>query len=800
MAQSKIYVRGYVLDENNHAVEYVTIQVRGTGNGAISNDQGFYEISTEKSDTIHLLFSCIGYQSLEYNFVTDAQQAYNLTIKLLSDTTNLDQVTVKGFKRQITTMQSLDKFALKVVPNVSGGIEALLTSYAGVSSNNEMSSQYSVRGGNYDENSVYVNGIEVYRPLLIRAGQQEGLSFVNPDLVEEVNFSAGGFDAQYGDKMASVLDVRYKKPEGFEANASISLLGASAYIGSASDVFTQVHGLRYKTSEYLLGTLDTEGEYAPRFFDYQTFMTVNLGKKWEMTFLGNFSQNIYNFVPQERNTSFGTLSDAKNFKVYFDGKERDVFRTYFGALSFNYRPVESVKLSIDMSAFHTNENENYDITGSYSLSEHNLFNPDESASAQLGVGSYHEHARNSLRATVAAVSHHGIFTKGDNKFSWGLSYQAEIVKDRISEWETRDSAGYSLPVNPDRVELIYNLHSNVDMFAHRIQGYVQNNYKLFADIGTWSFTAGARVNWWSLNRECLLSPRLAVSFFPDWKSDFNFRLAAGMYYQAPFYKELRLENTDAFGNNYISLNNNIKAQRSLHVLLGMDYFFRAWNRPFKLTTEVYYKPADRVISYHVDNVRVRYSGRNDAKAYTAGFDIKLFGEFVPGTDSWISFSYMSSKEDIVGDHFPVYSNTGNYLGEIYPGYISRPNEQRYNVTVFFQDYFPNHPEYKIHLKLVWSDGLPFGPPHSERYQAVLRTKAYNRVDIGASRSFIQGRETWMRHLDPVKAIWLNLELFNLFNIKNTNSYYWITDIYNQQYAVPNYLTGFMVNFKISVDF
>ncbi len=800
MAQQKIYVRGYMLNEERKAIEFGTVQQKGTTNGTTSNEKGFYELVVEREDTIKLVFSCVGYQVKEYEFATTHESAYNLTLNLKSDTMALETVEVKGYKRQTSTMMNIDTEALKVMPTLSGGIESLLTSFAGVSSNNEMSSQYSVRGGNYDENSVYVNGIEIYRPLLVRAGQQEGLSFINPDLVGSVNFSAGGFDAKYGDKMASVLDVEYKKPSLFEANATISLLGASAYVGSTYKGFSQVHGFRYKTSKYFLGTLDTDGEYSPMYLDYQTYMSMKFSDKWELSFLGNFSQNTYEFVPQQRSTSFGTISDAKNFTVYFDGMEKDRFRTLFGALSLKYNPTKSVKLSLDASAFNTMERESYDIIGSYSLSEHNLFNPDDSNTAQLGVGSYHEHARNSLSATVLALSHKGSFSTENNVLSWGISGQSEVVLDRINEWETRDSAGYSLPQNPDRVDMIYNLHSNVDMYAYRLQGYVQDNWKIFADHGTWSLTGGVRANYWSVNKEWLFSPRVAASFFPDWKADFNFRLAAGVYYQAPFYKELRLEHKDEYGNNYIDLNRNIKAQRSLHVLLGMDYYFRAWNRPFKLTTEVYYKPADRVISYHVDNVRVRYSGVNDAVAHTAGFDVKLFGEFVPGTDSWISFSYMSSKEDIIGDYFPVYSNTGSFLGNVEAGYVSRPNEQRYNVTLFFQDYIPNHPRYKVHLKLVWSDGLPFGPPHSERYQAVLRTKAYNRVDIGASCGFTQQRDKWMRHFKPVKAFWLNLELFNLFNIKNTNSYYWITDIYNQQFAVPNYLTGFMVNFKLSVDF
>ena len=806
LSAQRVFVRGYVMDENKRAVEFAAVQIKGTTSGGITNDKGYFDISftrTEGMDSIEVLFSCIGYAPASRTIVLTDNQAYIVAMTLQTDVTALDEVVVKSLARQSGTMMTIDTDKLRLMPDASGGnIESLLTTFAGVSSNNEMSSQYSVRGGNYDENSVYVNGIEVYRPLLVRAGQQEGLSFINPDMVESVNFSAGGFDAKYGDKMASVLDVKYKKPKSFEANISASLQGASAFVGHSSKKFTQVHGIRFKTMKVLLGTLDTKGEYSPWYLDYQTYLTWQLHPKVEFTFLGNVSQNIYKFVPRSRSTSFGTMSNANNFTVFFSGSERDIFQTYFGAIGLNYKPRKKVDLGLNISAFNTNEQETYDITGEYWLSELDMSggHKDFVADGSLGTGMYREHARNRLSATVLNIGHQGAYNSRANSLQWGINYQYEMVLDRINEWESRDSAGYSMPYNPDRVEVIYNLYSNVDLYSHRLQGYVQDTYRFTPTWGTWVLSAGIRANYWSFNNEFIASPRASVSFFPNWKADFNFRLAAGFYYQTPFYKEIRSVVPDANGNNFVSLNRDIRSQRSFHLVLGMDYFFRAWDRPFKLTVEGYYKPADQVISYYVDNVRVRYSGRNDAIAYTAGVDVKLFGEFVPGTDSWISFSWMRARENILDDHYPAYSNTGNYLGEVYPSWISRPNEQRYNISLFFQDYFPNHPEYKVHLKFVWSDGLPFGPSHSERYQATLRTKAYNRVDIGVSRGFVQGREKWMRHLDPVKNIWLSLELFNLINIKNVNSYYWVTDIYNGQYAVPNYLTGFMVNFRISVGF
>ncbi len=802
-AQGRLFVRGYILDEKKDAITYASVQVKGEAIGSISNESGFYEIIFPRQDSVTLVFSCLGYETVERSFVPTSDQAYNMLITMHSTSEVLGEVEVKAQNRQTSSMIAIDSDQLKFMPDASGGgIESLLTTFAGVSSNNELSSQYSVRGGSYDENSVYVNGIEVYRPLLVRAGQQEGLSFINPDMVGEVEFSAGGFDAKYGDKMSSVLDVTYKKPTSFEANLAVSLQGVSAYVGSSSEKFTQVHGIRYKNQSVLLGTLDTDGEYDANYIDYQTYMTWKIAPKWELSFLGNFSQNIYDFTPQSRSTSFGTISDATNFTVYFTGSERDIFRTYFGALGLGYKPTNDLSVRFDISAYHTDEQETYDITGEYWLSELDLSSTssDSDVSGSLGTGSYHEHARNSLSASVINIGHTGELKLPSNHIQWGASYQTEIISDNISEWETRDSAGYTLPTNPDKVEIIYNLYSDVELLSHRVQGYLQDTYMLEKERSLWVFTGGFRVNYWSFNREFLLSPRATIAVFPDWKADINFRFSTGLYYQAPFYKEMRVEETDASGNNYVTLNSDIQAQRSLHTILGMDYFFRAWNRPFKLTVEAYYKPSDRVISYYVDNVRVRYSGENDAVAYSAGVDVKFFGEFVPGTDSWISFSWMRSRENLISDSYSLYSNAGNYLGEIYPGWISRPNEQRYNISFFFQDYFPNHPEYKVNVKLVWSDGLPFGPPHSERYEAVLRTKAYNRVDIGASRGFLVGREKFMDYISPVKNIWLSLEIFNLFDIQNVNSYYWVTDIYGGQYAVPNYLTGFMINFKASVGF
>ena len=797
----KVYVRGYVLNETQQAVEMVNIFEHTQTEGTTTNENGYYELALQKADTFKITFSCIGYKSVEKTFSTD-KESVTLNITLEEDATELATIEVNSQGHQTIMMQKVDASKIKYLAGPSNSIESLLSTFAGVNSTNEMSTQYSVRGGNFDENSVYVNNIEVYRPLLIRAGQQEGLSFINPDMVSSVEFSSGGFGAQYSDKMSSVLDIKYKTPTKFEASTSVSLLGATAYVGSASKNFTQIHGLRYKTSNYLLGTLDTKGEYAQNFIDYQTYLTFRFSDKWSASFLGNISQNSYRFIPKDRETTFGTFQSSRNFKVYFEGQEDDKFRTLFGAFTVDYKPLKNLKFSFMASAFNTFEKETYDITGEYWLSDVDISNntTDESEATTLGSGTYHEHARNKLSATVANLSYLGEFNKGNHLLKFGLSGQGEFIEDEINEWEFRDSAGYSLPFNPDQVNLIYNLTSKNSMKSWRLSAFAQEYYKLRRNHGLWTLSGGIRASYWSFNEEWLISPRLAVSLYPKWKADFTFRFAGGLYYQSPFYKELRLETTDADGNSTITLNKNIKAQRSLHLVLGADYHFRLFKRPFKLTLEGYYKPSDHVISYYIDNVRVRYSGKNDAKAYVAGIDLKLFGEFVPGTDSWISFSWMRCREDILNDSYNVYSNTGTYLGKVYPGYISRPNEQRYSISMFYQDYFPNHPEYKVYLKMIWADGLPFGAPHSERYQATFRTKAYRRVDIGASRDFVAGREKFMRKSKVVKSWALNFEIFNLLNIKNINSYYWVTDIYNNQNAVPNYLSGILFNFKVTVDF
>ncbi|MDR0873566.1 MAG: TonB-dependent receptor plug domain-containing protein [Prevotellaceae bacterium] len=730
---------------------------------------------------------------MKKSFVFGVFLCFFAAVSAQNDTIELKGVDIRAINKQSAPTEKLETKDLRHIPGAEG-IENFLTTQAGVNSSNELGTQYSVRGGSYDENIIYVNDIEIYRPLLVRAGQQEGLSFINPDLVQSVAFSTGGFEARYGDKMSSVLDVAYKKPKAFEGSISASLLGASAYVGSSGKRFTQIHGIRYKTSRYLLGTLDEAGEYNPNFIDYQTYMTFAFSPKWEITFLGNFSQNSYEFIPKDRKTTFGTgMGELYHFNVYFEGREEDLFRTAFGALTLNYKPNQNTTLGIIASAFHTNEDETYDITGQYWLS---MAEEKGEESATLGVGTYHEHARNKLKAAVKSIAHNGEWKSGDNALKWGIGFQQETIDDRTREWEMRDSAGYSLPgstsltdrIASDRttaersrsLNLYRNLTGQQTLETYRVQAFVQDTYKWRWEKGTLTLIGGVRGNFWTYNNETLVSPRVALAYIPNWEEkEYVFRFATGLYYQSPFYKELRYSETDEKGNNEVKLNKNIRAQQTYHFVLGADRYFKIWTRPFKFTAETYYKLAPRLTPYIVDNVRIKYLSKLQSKGYTAGVDFKLFGELVPGTDSWVGFSLMNSKEDVEGDNH---------------GYISRPTEQRYSFSMFFQDYIPRHPEYKLHLKFVWADGLPFGPPNGERYEAVFRTPPYRRVDIGASRQFVFKNVKWL------KGIWITLEVFNLLDTKNVNSYYWVSTVDGREYAVPNYLTSRKINLKLAVDF
>ena len=779
---AQVKITGKVVDESGQPIEFATVRVLGTQVGVNTDTKGQYELTVAAQDTLVVEFTCIGYAAVKRQLIKP-QGTITLNPKLYEKTHELTELQVTEYKKQTNTMQGIDMESIRLTPDASGGsVEAVLTTMAGVSSKNEMSSQYMVRGGSYDENSVYINGIEVYRPQLISNGQQEGLSIINPDMVKSVNFSTGGFNAEYGDKMSSVLDIAYREPQSFEGSLSASLQGGSLSLGQSSRKFSQLHGFRYKRNSSLLGSLESKGEYDPQYFDYQTHIVFKPSDKFKVSFLGNVSINNYRFTPVNRETSFGTSTNAKSFTVYFDGYEKDKFHTYFGALSLNYKLSRGTDLTLQASGYRTDELVTYDIHGEYWLDEAGT-SGEQSVGGELGVGKYHEHERTRLKLNVYDISLKGNTGLNNHNLSYGLTMRRESIYDRSREWQWRDSAGYSLPHVPGQVNVVYSQSSSHDLNTTRFAAYVQDTYKLMTDRGLWSINGGVRVSYWDFNKETLVSPRFSIGFVPERNNRLSLRLAGGLYYQAPFYKEYRYERTDTLGNAYIDLNRNIKSQRSIHAIVGGDYTFRALNRPFKFTTEIYYKNLANLIPYEVDNLKVVYSGLNESKGYVAGIDLKLFGQFVEGTDSWISFSLMKTQETLNGVKVP------------------RPTDQRYSFALFFTDYFPKLPRLKFSLKAIVSDGLPTTSPRMTRDQAYFRQPAYKRVDVGLSFQLVGGEHRpttgFLRHF---KSIWLGVDVFNLFDISNVSSYYWITDVNAIQYAVPNYLTRRQINARLQLNF
>lgn len=775
-AQNQVTLSGRVLDESQTPLAFVTIKVENQLAGSTTDLDGKYQFTFQTADTVVITYQMMGFQKRTKKLI-NPQGKLTLNIVMKPMSLDLAGVTVKEVRRQLSGTQQLDAEKLKHLPSTTGNaVEELVATQAGVSTHNELSSQYNVRGGSFDENSVYINGVEVYRPLLISSGQQEGLSVINSDMVEKINFSAGGFDAQYGDKMSSVLDITYKRPQHNEAKVALSLLGGSVYAGMKKGNFTMTHGIRYKTNQYLLGSLETKGEYNPSFLDYQTYISWQPNKKWSFDVIGNISQNKYDFVPENRNTNFGTMQDVKSFKVYFDGQEKDLFRTFFGTFSLSRHFGPKSKLSLLGSAFMTQERETYDIQGQYWLSETNT-------SEQLGVGTYLEHARNYLNANMKSLKLLYDLKAGNHQILSGITWKNEAIKEKANEWEMRDSSGYSIPHDPTRLELIYSLRSpELKMTSNRMEFFAQDTWRFENNAGVFSLNYGARLSYWNWNKEWLFSPRVSLGYVPSWNDRFTFRLASGIYYQAPFYKELR-DTTTIDGTTYITLNKGIRSPRSIQVVLGGDYKFSMRERLFKLTAEVYYKALSRINPYNVDNVRIVYYGQNIGKGYTTGVDLKLFGEFIEGTDSWISLSLMKAQQTINGKSMP------------------QPTDQRYNVNFFFTDFFPGTTRWQMNLKATVAGGLPFGPPHTGLEKQVFRAPAYKRVDIGMNYRLLDNEDgrnphKWAR---PFRNIWLGLDEFNILGINNVSSYYWVTDVTNQQYAVPNYLTGRQINFRILVE-
>lgn len=780
-AAQNVKISGKIIDQEDKPIEFATVRIGGTAVGTNTNLEGGYMLSIAPRDTLELIFTAIGYRSVKRTLV-DAKGDITLNVKMLPEDHMLDEVQIQGYRPNSQGMQNIDVENLKVSPDVSGGsVESLIGTMAGVTQNNEMSSQYNVRGGSFDENSVYINGIELYRPQLISNGQQEGLSIINPDMIGSINFSSGGFSARYSDKMSSVLDITYREPQAFEGAVSASLMGGSIMIGQNSGKFSQLHGARLKKNNSMLSSLDSKGEYDPTFFDYQLNMNYKPNDKIAVNLLGNINLNHYNFKPHDRETSFGIADDVKKFKVYFDGEEKDRFETYLGALSVTWRPSQVFTLQSGAGAFLTNEFVSYDISGEYWLDQAGT-SGSGGIGGEQGVGKYMEHSRNRLKASVFQVWTNARTQIACQNISIGLQYQHETFRDRTREWEWRDSAGYSLPTAPEGVHLLYNLTSRQDVVTNRIAFFVQDTYHLNTDAAFMTFNGGVRVSYWDFNKETLVSPRFNFSISPAAFNRWTYRAAFGWYYQSPFFKEYRRAVQDEVGNGTVELNRNIKSPRSIQVILGTDFTFRALNRPFKLTAEAYYKNISRMISYEYDNLKVNYSGVNDSKGYIMGLDLRFFGQFVEGSDSWISFSLMKTQQELNGKKMPM------------------PSDHRYSVALFFTDYFPKFPKLKFALRGIFSDGLTMVPPRQSRDVTWFRAPAYKRVDIGLSYQIVgspkgeQPRKGWLKDLT------IGVDLFNLFDITNVSSYYWITDVNNLQYAVPNYLTRRQFNVRLSMEF
>lgn len=778
-----VKVSGKIIDNEDKPVEFATIRVAGTAVGTNSNLKGQYELTIAKKDTIELVYTCVGFKTVSHKLI-NPKGDLTLNVRMYPNDVELQEFEVLGFKNNINGMQSFNTESFKLSPDVSGGsVEAMISTMPGVNSSNEMSSQYSVRGGSFDENSVYINGVEIYRPQLVRAGQQEGLSIINPEMVGSLKFSSGGFPARYDDKMSSALDITYREPESFEGAVSASLMGASATIGQNSGKFSQLHGVRFQKNNSLLSSMDTKGEYDPSYFDYQTNMNFKPTDKWTINFLGNISLNHYNFTPATRETTFGTAQDVKHFKVYFDGNEHDKFETFLGSLSALYRHNRATSFMFGASGFLTNELVSYDIKGEYWLNQAGTSGAD-GVGGELGVGKYMEHSRNRLKASVFRLFFKGETRIKGNHLSYGVDYRRENFRDRTKEWEWRDSAGYSLPTLPDGVHLIYNLSSNHNLATNRIAAYAEDAYYIDTDKAYMTLNGGVRLSYWDFNKEFLVSPRVNFSITPT-GSNLNMRAAAGLYYQSPFYKEFRRSVEDNEGNRWIELNRDIKSPRSIHFIVGTDYTFRAMNRPFKLTGEIYYKNMANLISYEYDNLKVNYSGVNDSKGYSAGVDLKLFGQFVEGSDSWISLSLMKTRQTLDGKSVPL------------------PGDQRYSMSLYFTDYFPKFPKLKFSLRGIFADGLTMTAPHRSRTESYFRAPAYKRLDVGISYQLVGAPTNGVRPYNfwrHFKSIVVGLDCFNLFDITNVSSYYWVTDVNNIQYAVPNYLTRRQINVCLSVEF
>ena len=786
MMAQEFTLQGRVTDDDNNPVELATVSVVSQGKVAFTSLKGEFSMHLHSADSVAVKFSMIGYKT-KVRVLRKPRGKQTLQVVLHTDATMLGDVNVTGEKIQSDQMQQIKIKDIKMAPSANGnGVEGIIQQQAGVSTHSELSSQYNVRGGAFDENSVYINNVEVYRPFLVRSGQQEGLSVINPYMVGKIGFSTGGYGAKYGDKMSSALDITYKtlKAKGkkpvVEGSLAASLLGTDAYIGIGTRKLSWLNSLRYKTTSYLLGSLETKGEYKPNYLDYQTYLSYQPNKRWKIDFIGYISDNHYNFEPSDRETSFGTMENVKSFRVYFDGHEKDRFLTYFGTLGITRNITRNTSLSLLGSAFYTKEQEKYDIQGQYWLDQ-------TETSENLGVGTYFEHARNYLSARVMSAKLMLRHKVQKHNVEAAVTLKREHIEENSIEYEMRDSAGYSVPHTGKDLYMIYSMKARNELNANRMETYIQDTYRFSGGIADstgngqthYTLNYGVRMSHWNFNRETILSPRISLAIIPANHENTTLRLAAGLYYQAPFFKELR-DTTTVNGVTVASLNEKIKSQRSIHFIAGYDYRFRMNDQRFKFSAEAYYKALSNIVPYSVSNVKVVYYGQNECSGHAAGLDFKLYGEFVPGTDSWLSLSLMDTKMKLNGKSIPL------------------PTDQRYAVNLFFTDYFPGSRKWRMSLKLAFADGLPFAAPHKELETNSFRATAYRRADIGMSYQLLDNSRHEKKTF--LKNVTLGVDCLNLFGIDNVNSYYWVTDVTNQQYAVPNYLTGRQLNARVLLEF
>ena len=795
-------LKGVILDGDNTPIPNVNIKIGAEGTA--TNDNGFYFLKIPANQDVVVEFTHLNYKKVSATFNLKNGEEFEFNPVMNLQVEQIATVVVKGNERKrVEGITTIDPELIRIIKGAQPGVENLLKTLPGVNISNELSTQYSVRGGNFDENLVYVNDIEVYRPFLIRSGQQEGLSFVNSDLVQNVDFSAGGFQAKYGDKLSSVLDITYRTPLKFGVKADLSLLGSSIAVETVSkdSKLSGIIGLRYRDNSLLVKAKETETNYDPKFADAQAFLTYKFSDKFHLSFLGNASLNKYNYEPQTRQTNFGTLADPLALLVFYEGQEKDEYLTYFGAFKGTYFASEDLTLKLIASAYHTTEEEYFDILAQYRLGEVNSNIGDDNLGEvefSEGIGSQLNHARNDLDALITTVEHKGNYKIEDNNFEWSVKYTHEDIRDRIVEWEVIDSAGFSIippnidafndqPYEPFQGPLVafQDIRATNNTQIDRLQAYAQWSKRSTLGTNDVFFNAGFRVHNWTVNgdgiesaTQTVFSPRAQFAIKPDWDKDVLFRISGGLYYQPPFYRELR----DSSG----IVRPNVKAQKSFHIVLGNEYSLSMWERPFKFVAEAYYKKMNDVNPYTLENVRIRYRARNNAEAYAYGLDLRLNGEFVPGTESWFSFGYLKTEENI-DDR----------------GYISRPTDQRLKFGILFQDYVPNIPDLKMYLNLVYNTGVPGGSPsYADPYEFQNRLRDYKRADLGISYVLVDGKKTyssgWKRKF---KELSFGFEIFNMFDVQNSITNTWVRDVYSKrQYAIPNFLTPRVFNIRLSAKF